>query len=499
MKRSIVLTGMVLALAACGGAGDEVGSSGDSAVIESSDGMASLTLSPASLPEDVSIDDIHLEWIVGSSDEPGAPFAGVQLSPSGLSLSESATLRIDVPTDTEELFVVHGDARGFEFAESHFESAADRLIATIEIEHFSVLTLYGPDIFIVTAAAEPLRLTVGEEQFVTLELEMWNPFVSIWIWVGDENTAKFQRFDFRVALGAPTHEPNVSWWNWNEDADRSSRSRDWSPNDIDAAVSRDGNSLAMAASSQCIGPNSDTPRAFVRMALNLQLIDTGPVVTSRMLDFIGEFEEQISSIPSAAKDEKGSRIPFTLETGESVQATQSVARHWNSECLAAPVEGSTSTSTSTSSPPVDEDASSMHLVGSAGDFTCKNPDNTLDPALDITGVDVVQDGDEIEVTLTFDGDAEAYENATTEKFPFSFQLRLKEDTAGYPEVFFAEKGEIKVSGGLLQVVSYEFSGKKLIIRLKGRTLEDVHAVQASTFIFDGGRCQDLINSPGYND
>jgi len=158
-----------------------------------------------------------------------------------------------------------------------------------------------------------------------------------------------------------------------------------------------------------------------------------------------------------------------------------------------------STSTSTSSPPADEGATSIHLVGSAGDFTCEDPDNTLDPALDITGVDVVQDGDEIDVTLTFDGDAEAYEEATTEKFPFSFQLRLKEDTAGYPEVFFAEKGVIKVAGGLLQVVSYEFSGNKLIIRLKGRTLEDVHAVQASTFTFDGGRCQDLINSPGYND
>ncbi len=111
----------------------------------------------------------------------------------------------------------------------------------------------------------------------------------------------------------------------------------------------------------------------------------------------------------------------------------------------------------------------------------------------------MQDGDEIEVILAFDGNAEAYEEATTEKFPFSLQLRLKEDTAGYPEVFFAEKGVIKVSGGLLQVVSYEFSGRKLIIRLKGRTLEDVLAVQASTFVRNTGLCQDLINSPGYDD
>jgi hypothetical protein len=51
----------------------------------------------------------------------------------------------------------------------------------------------------------------------------------------------------------------------------------------------------------------------------------------------------------------------------------------------------------------------------------------------------------------------------------------------------------------LQVLSYEFSGNVLTIRLTGRTLDDVHAVQTSTFVFDGGQCFDLAFTEGYND
>ncbi len=39
----------------------------------------------------------------------------------------------------------------------------------------------------------------------------------------------------------------------------------------------------------------------------------------------------------------------------------------------------------------------------------------------------------------------------------------------------------------------------LTIRLKGRTLEDVKAVQVSTFVYAGGSCQHLLYSDGYND
>ena len=56
-----------------------------------------------------------------------------------------------------------------------------------------------------------------------------------------------------------------------------------------------------------------------------------------------------------------------------------------------------------------------------------------------------------------------------------------------------------MSGGLLQIVSHEFSGNTLTIRLKGRTLKDVQAVQVSTFVFAGGSCVDLLYSEGYND
>lgn len=147
----------------------------------------------------------------------------------------------------------------------------------------------------------------------------------------------------------------------------------------------------------------------------------------------------------------------------------------------------------------DATPSELHLTDPSGDSACEDPDNSLDPALDITGVDIVQNGDVMEVIITFDGDAEAHDMASDESFPFSFQLRLKEGTSGYPEVFFRDKSNLKVSGGLLTVTGHEFSGNKLTIRLTGRTLDDVHAVRASTFVFGGGRCEDEVKSPGYDD
>ena len=66
-------------------------------------------------------------------------------------------------------------------------------------------------------------------------------------------------------------------------------------------------------------------------------------------------------------------------------------------------------------------------------------------------------------------------------------------------MFFRDKANLKVSGGLLTVAGPEFSGNKLTIHLTGRTLDDAHTVRASTFVFGGGLCEDEIKSQGYGD
>jgi hypothetical protein len=144
----------------------------------------------------------------------------------------------------------------------------------------------------------------------------------------------------------------------------------------------------------------------------------------------------------------------------------------------------------------DETGSDLHLLDPAGDAACDGED-TLDPALDLRSADMVQDGDEIEITLMFEGDAEAYNNSTSDAFPVSVQFRLKEG-GPYPEALFEDKTAMKVSGGLLQIVSYEFSGKELTIRVKGRSLAEVQGVRASTFLFGNGFCEDEVKSEGYD-
>jgi hypothetical protein len=105
------LLAFVVVLSACGADPADA----TEVTIESPDGMASLTLSPASLPDGVSVGDIQLAWSAGESDEAGAPLAGVLLLPSGLELSQPATLQMTVPPDVEELLAVHVGADGFEF------------------------------------------------------------------------------------------------------------------------------------------------------------------------------------------------------------------------------------------------------------------------------------------------------------------------------------------------------------------------------------------------
>ena len=55
-------------------------------LVASADGLATLLLAPASLPEGVSPDDIQLEVRVIDSDDPAMPIVVVQLLPDGLVL-----------------------------------------------------------------------------------------------------------------------------------------------------------------------------------------------------------------------------------------------------------------------------------------------------------------------------------------------------------------------------------------------------------------------------
>jgi hypothetical protein len=139
----------------------------------------------------------------------------------------------------------------------------------------------------------------------------------------------------------------------------------------------------------------------------------------------------------------------------------------------------------------DNDASGpgdgFHVLDPTGDGTGTND------ALDITGFDVTESGGTIDVTITFNGDVETYNQDSERKFPSAVQFRMKE-AGPYPEAYFTEKEKIKVSGGSAEVLSYEFSGNTLTIKLNAQwSLDDVKAVRVSTINNDESK------SDGYDD
>jgi hypothetical protein len=484
------ILGIAIVAAACGGGGSD-----DSGLtVTSPDGKATLVIAEGSLPDDISIDDIQVDWAQGLSDEAGAPLSSVRLSPSGLGLSEAAVLTIEIPDTVEQLLAIHSNSEGFEIVETTVEPNGDNLVATVEIEHFSWLTLYDLNGLDVQAEATPTSVQVGEFQNVAMEIEVRDGPIALWIHVGKALEAKFQQFEFRIqSMQTSLLPPSASWWNGK------SLSDEWDPRRAKADVREQDLFLATSAAAMCVEPNTSTPQADARLLLTMRLVSKGPVVDGVNLELIEAFGTEVSFavVGGASQANIFEFVPFSMRVDEEIFATTSVTRRFTSECVGVPGSNETTSTTSGVLPPAD-DKTSLKLIGSAGDITCENPDNTLDPALTITGATFVQDGDEIVVTITFDGDAEAYENSTTDSFPFAVQFRLKEDTNGYPEVFFREKGTLKVSGGLLQVVSHEFSGNTLTVRVKGRTLDQVAGVQVSTFVYDGGSCNDLLFSDGYN-
>ncbi|MCL1593644.1 MAG: hypothetical protein M3132_04735 [Actinomycetia bacterium] len=484
------ILGIALVVAGCGGGSSE--NSGFTVVSE--DGMATLVIQEGSLPDDVSRDDVRIDWAEGQSDVAGAPLSAVRLLPSGLALSADAVVRIEIPDTVDQLLAVHSNGVGFEVVETAVETIDNKLVATVEIDHFSFLTLYGVNGLFVTAEATPASVAVDEFQEAYLRIEVEDGTFPLWINVGGFLENKFQQFVFRTQSIFPGfRDPTVKWSNG------SALSEKWNPPSVATRVSEGELSFEALASSSCVQPNTDAPVVEARPILTMRLVSKGPVTDGSNLFLVEAFGTELGYGASNKKWSDDGFVPFTMRVDEEIFGVVTVTRRLTSECVGAAETSDTSSTSSTSLPPVEETATSFNLVGSAGDVTCEGSETTLDPALTIQGATFVQDGDEIVVTITFAGDAEAYEMTTADSFPFAVQFRLKEDTNGYPEVFFREKGKLKVSGGLLQVVSHEFSGNKLTIRVKGRTLEDVQGVQVSTFVYAGGTCQDLLPSEAYND
>lgn len=122
----------------------------------------------------------------------------------------------------------------------------------------------------------------------------------------------------------------------------------------------------------------------------------------------------------------------------------------------------------------------LRKLDPAGDFECEeDPGATDQPAaFDIREVDVVQSGDDIVVTITFDGDIEAYNEMTDEKVPIAVSFFFGSE---YVEAFFSEKDKVKVADGKTSA-DFRFDGKKLIFTIRNRKISDILTMLVGAYV-----------------
>jgi len=147
----LAAAGLVIVLAACGGGDDSSvttassgapttsdAAAGDEIVIESPDGLASLTLQPRSLPAGIAVEDITLEAVFAESPGAGMPFAGVALSPDGLVLEQPGQLAIKAPeAGAGTLMIVHSAGDRIEFLAGDIDVSDGSTMLSTTVGHFS--------------------------------------------------------------------------------------------------------------------------------------------------------------------------------------------------------------------------------------------------------------------------------------------------------------------------------------------------------------------------
>ena len=332
---------LVLVLAACGDSGEPAADGPIEIVSEG--GEAVLTVAAGSLPEGISLEDIAIDWALGTSAEPGAPAVGVALVPSGLVLSEPATLRMELPdTLGSEFLAIHSDSGGFEFISVEIEFEDDKRYAVASIGHFSTLELDGnTGLFKVSSATAPVQVVVKKPQQLRGVVSPTGT-TSLGVWIHTENDQyRFHTFeDVEYAGGAKGF---VAW-----SGSRSSGGRIdpyWIPRGPETEVAGDRNNVEFLAESQCQIPNSVDPTLFASLPVTMKLKAKGEFETRQLLRFGGKFvgEQPVMAILYSYDD---------VEVETTVTAKVMSSDIAESECVGSLEEPPVTAPGRTETPPV---------------------------------------------------------------------------------------------------------------------------------------------------
>jgi hypothetical protein len=245
-------------------------------VVESVDGLATLSLPAGSLPEGVSPDDVQLSVLVDEAAEPGAPVLAVQLLPHGLVLEEPATLTAALPAALDGGFmVIHRSGDTIEFLDGQVELADDGPMFVTSISHFSELYFSAFDkAFEISVSLTPTEVAEGQTQPAEITMaEKPEPIdARVDFFTDPDRTSR------RVRFSAPIppfqfDRPTIRW------------GFSWDPIEVPVELSKAATGWEAQASSKCEVPNETKVRFWSSVSFTVELLELGEPESEDLFGF----------------------------------------------------------------------------------------------------------------------------------------------------------------------------------------------------------------------
>jgi hypothetical protein len=292
---------LVLAVSACGGnageGGNDVVESG-AVLVESANGLASVSLPPGSLPSDVSIDDVALEVIVDEDAELGAPVVAVRLLPDGLLLGEAAKLTVALPEVlTSGFMAIHVSGDTIEFLGGAVTPVDDRLSFVTSIAHFSDVNFNTARIATGSMVLTPSEVSKGQTQQADAIVTMKSDPVPLFIQFNSDPRFSWRKFvfsapmpPFRFDQALPHNSSRVYW-------DNQLRQEFWDPDFVLVDVLKADAGWEAHAESTCIKENQHDVFLKSEVQFNVEVLAAGPPVQTSFLNFSQVFTQEAIETP----------------------------------------------------------------------------------------------------------------------------------------------------------------------------------------------------------
>ena len=402
---SLASLGLAVVLAACGGGDDPAETTGPSAtsapetgapagemVVESSDGLATLTLADGSLPDGVSIDDISLDVAFDDSPEEGEPFAAVALAPDGLVLGGSAELAVTMPEPFEgTLMTIHQSGDLIEFMPSDVASVDGEDVITTNVDHFSVMQFYkDTGVLKSTFTLSSSDVVVGETTTGGVAVTPSEAPFSFWLTFPSDGDGRARL----IQLSAP-REPTaieVSTLFWDE-----SSSQNWRPSTAPVALTAVASGWEGTGSSTCVDGSRGRHKFGARVQATVAVVSVSEPQSRSMINILRlDGSGPTGTIPQA----DDSFIPLLdVDSGEEVVAIFTTVSRPRFTCVFGSESESTTSSTSGSetggegeSDPPEESAFdklsekqvTLPMIEVTGDDVCGNAEDLATGGATIT-------------------------------------------------------------------------------------------------------------------